>query len=189
MKTEPQFDKCPKGHILPNGDCTPLFCGNEAGKAGLRALKKSKVQLPRPKNQLPAEFAEQKELPPSVQTDAALTREHTVVSSAAARHKVRREFMKVPEGLQGADADKYVEEKLVELGPLAIAEIEYILRYGGDEQRYKAAKDVLAASGHGPKEAAAAVGALIVLTGDATVAPWKKGKVQVIDAKPLEPPK
>ena len=74
-----------------------------------------------------------------------------------------------------------VATKLVELTPLAVAELEYQLRRGDDKQRAEMAKEVLDRSGFGKKEGGniAASPILIVnAVGGKIELPWERGVVK-----------
>ena len=85
------------------------------------------------------------------------------VDKALVREAIRNKALKVPATLKGGAAEKWADDKLVELLPLAISVYEERLRFGNDEQRFKAAKEVAAATGRGPREAGGRVGALIII--------------------------
>jgi len=67
--------------------------------------------------------------------------------------RLRNQLVPMPAGLKGGDAEKYGADKLVEMIPLAVQEIEYRLRFGDDDARNDAARDVLDANGLRRKEA------------------------------------
>jgi hypothetical protein len=116
------------------------------------------------------------------------------VDKAIVREAVRNKMLKVPANLKGGAAEKWADDKLVELLPLAVSVYEERLRFGNDEQRFKAAKEVAAATGRGPREAGGRIGALIVIQAngaDATVPRYlrKPKPVDVVDVTAKAEPK
>jgi hypothetical protein len=122
------FNKCPNDHTLPYAidglECSAAQCASAI----------EPVDAPSP----------------------ALSTEEKQFSNEVARaqrgEKYRRELVPVPEGLTGADADDFVERRITELQPVAIAEMERQLRYGNDAERDKASRFLLDAGGHGKKD-------------------------------------
>lgn len=156
---------CPSGHSLPRagprGECTPMYCSE------VTEAHEGSVSL--------AEFK------PDDTEEGAMQK-------ALERERVRNRVLKTPKGLQGAHAEEFVSAKMTELSVLAAMELEGQLRFGNDAARRWAAEKALAATGHGPKDAAPSVGALIVIqTKDgsaSTLPPWKRKKIaaEVVDA-------
>lgn len=103
----------------------------------------------------------------------------------------RQEKVGHPGALQGAEAEAFVERKLVELSVDAVMEYEYLMKYGSNEQRERIAGKVLDATGHGKKERSGANTQLIIVNGMVAGAPlpWAKpaAEAKVVDAKPLPP--
>lgn len=165
--------ECPAGHKLPRqgqfGQCTPMYCGDTNNVVDLAVVGENHLT--------PLAADEDAE----VELETALKRER-------ARHKLT----KPPRGLKGAQAEEYVTEKLAELSVLAIHEQEAQLRFGDPAARGRTAKEILAATGHGPKEGGGAPGALIVINANgeqSTLPPWRRKKGQVVEstAKVVEP--
>lgn len=86
-------------------------------------------------------------------------------SHAYGRHQARLAFVK---DLPSLDADEvtinnWADKRGVQLLPLAIAEKEFMLKYGNDEQRERAADKVLAMNGRLNREGTVSGGAAIIL--------------------------
>lgn len=131
--------KCPRGHDLPNMvsgiECSPLACGG--------TFESADASSPNPKS-------EERQL------------EHEA-NRIAKREELRNKLVPTPRDLTGAAADEYVERKITELQPIAIAEMEWQLRFGGDAERAKAARDILDAGGHGKKDRVGASANMIII--------------------------
>lgn len=161
--------KCPQGHAIPhdgrNGQCSPLFCGDIADVVALSVVEQN----------------------PATALDTVSADEEQSAAQALAREKVRRRLVDAPKGLDGGQADEYTADRLARLTVEAVRELEWQLRFGSSSERAKAAQQILAATGHGPKESGGSVGALIVIqsSGEASVLPpWKrKKKAEVVDAE------
>lgn len=165
--------QCPQGHSLPHeteaGQCTPMYCVEPPDRAP------------------PSELAAV--IPPEqrhAQTDLSGKGEEQFVQKALVRESVRNKALKVPAGLKGAQAEAWTDAKMVELSVHAAAVMEEALRFAPSmDTRMRAAKEVLAATGHGPREAGGRVGALIIIQANgeqATLPPWKRKKIEVVDA-------
>lgn len=116
------------------------------------------------------------------------------VDKALVREAIRNKALKVPAGLKGAAAEKWSDDKLVELLPLAVSVYEERVRFGNDDQRWKAAQAIAAANGRGPRETGGRVGALIVIqaNGDQATVPRylrKPKPVEVVDVTAKVEPK
>ena len=111
---------CPTGHKLPHDPCTPLFCGAMNPLKGNESTESKEKRI--------VKLGEQ---------DLAL--ETGRISRAKQRLGARRGALSIPEGLEGSAAVEYVEKKLDSLLPDAVAEWEFQLLYGSDEQRERAA--------------------------------------------------
>lgn len=86
-------------------------------------------------------------------------------SGAYGRHQARLAFVK---DLPSDDADEvtinnWADKRGVQLLPLAIAEKEFMLKFGNDEQRERAADKVLAMNGRLNREGTVSGGAAIIL--------------------------
>lgn len=165
--------KCPNEHALPHntewGQCTPIGCAEDRAPPSHSPEQRAMTARRAP--------------PESVEVAAAKT-----MAKNEALRRLRHEKLDVPSGLEGADAEKYVETKLTKLLPAAAAEYEYRLNYGNDNERWDAAKEVMAAKGFGRKEAGSGSVSPIMLIqitdgGGVLVAPWDRNKAQ----KPAEP--
>ncbi len=154
--------KCPAGHSLPFigplGACTPMYCSEQKTEAEAQDVPVS-------------------DLASSDQSEAG------AMQKALERERARAKVLKTPKGLVGAAAEEFVGTKMTELSVLAAMELEGQLRFGNDAARKDAAKTVLAATGHGPKDAQQAFGALIVIQAkDGSVSnlpPWRRKKLAV----------
>jgi hypothetical protein len=195
-----QFIKCPKGHTLPNrtnkGQCTPLHCAGSRSAAQEKnpvraARKKAKAAAPTPADAVldavkPAPAPDQvlPELAKAAAYEAKMEALEQIAKSMS-RLEAREVLLNVPKGLKGAEAEAWADAKLQELLPWAVAEKEFQLKHGDDEQRSRAADRVLEANGRGKKEGAPPVTQPIVVvlhgSGGSAQLPWSKGKV--IDAQ------
>lgn len=177
---------CPEGHALPHeteaGQCTPMYCAEPPSSA------------PPPEASAIVPYEDR----PKGKTDLSGNNEEQFVQKALVREAVRNKHLKVPKDLKGAAADAYVDSKMTELSVHATAVMEEALRFGPSlDTRMRAAKEVLAATGHGPREPGGRVGALIIIQANgeqSTLPPWKRAKVTVVDAPtvtvaPKEPDK
>lgn len=170
--------KCPNGHGLPfstaAGECTPVHCA-------LAEVVRSKVQQMAQKARV--EMGDN----PDENSSEAMKSEAKAVQRAMAREIARLTAMGVPEGLTGTEAERWVDKKQTELSVLAVAEAEYRLRWGDDDERWEAAKFIQDATGHGKKEAQkAAMTNVIVIQGNLEL-PFRKTKElpkgEVVDAE------
>lgn len=97
----------------------------------------------------------------------------------------------MPQGLTGTEAEQWADRRMVELLPMAIAEFEYLLRYGDEAQRERAASKVLDANGRGKREAMMGGSQpIIILTGvNPSSVPWAQTRpAQVIDVQTVSAP-
>jgi hypothetical protein len=156
--------KCPRGHALPHhtaaGDCTPLYCAYPP------------VRNPRPK-------ALVADLHPHGKTERKDLQALEVrrVDLASDRADARKKYLKTPDGLTGPEAESYVTRKMVDLTPMAVAELEFQLMLGDDKARMDAARDVLDRAGFGKKESGGiAAGPLLLINvgGGQVDLPWLK---------------
>lgn len=167
---------CPEGHTLPYeteaGQCTPMRC---AAPSPLAPPESSLV---------PVEGRVEG-------VDYSGESEKRFVDKALAREAIRNSTLKVPKGLTGAAAEAWSDKRLAELLPIAVSVYEERLRFGNDEQRFKAAKEIAAANGRGPREAGGRVGALIIIqaNGEQATTPryLRKPSVVVDSTAKLEP--
>lgn len=162
------YRQCPNGHSLPHetfaGRCTPLHCADD-----VKALDVVPVATD--------------ESSSSDQLSKA-TKEAIVTSAKKQLQRRGRErLVKVPDFSSPAEAEDWVNAKKQHLTPYAIAEQEYRLLYGNDEQRDSASRLILEATGHGKRDAGMGTGATIIILGDASaLRPW--AAKATVDAKP-----
>lgn len=162
---------CPKGHKLPNtaefGQCTPLYCGGDKDDtASIGKVKKAKARKVR-------------KVPP---TEGALTLPDNNEDEIAVRSaRSRQDFVKMPQDLEGAAAEAWADAKMVNLTPLALAELEYQLVLGDNDERWRAAKQVLESTGRGKKEQSVnGASPILIINGAALIKPWSKEKPAII---------
>lgn len=158
-------NRCPGGHALPHesggGRCTPLWCTEPTKKRGGGRMKANAIV---------------KSLPASDVKDMAELEDRRFQHSMN-KAKLRKEYMKVPEGLTGPDAEAYVQRKMIDLTPDAVAELEFQLKIGDDRQRMTAAQDILDRAGFGKRDGGgAAVGPIMIINanGGTFIPPWVK---------------
>lgn len=163
---------CPEGHALPfkspSGECTPLYC----------AVPPITAPPPEAQSLFPTESREDG-------VDYSEKLEKRQIDKALVREAIRNKALGVPRELpEGTAAEEFVDQQLTKWSSPAAMEVIGRLRFGNDDQRYRAAKDILAATGHGPKEAGGRMGALIILQADGAqvlTAPWRRKKVKEIE--------
>lgn len=171
----PRLTHCPANHKLPHrgpkGECTPLYCANPTKSY------KGKKELPTP---IPAELPKDTkadavvrstlielshepvvlpgklDMDPTLKTAANTGRDEALekISYAAGRYNARKQFFKPPEGLSPEDTEKWFDQKVMGLLPDALAEHEYQLKFGNDEQRRDASNAILDMAGKRKKDAA-----------------------------------
>jgi hypothetical protein len=205
---EANFYRCPKQHALPNrtanGECTPLWCADtDRGSRGstskevvktreARDAVKEAVQL---KGDLHIDGMlkgddETVVLAKNTAKDSKVD-EMVRIGKGAGRFAARLSALGTPTGLQGVEAEKWADSKLVEMLPLAVAEVEYQLKFGDDAQREKAAGKVLDATGRGKKEQQGNSAPTIILvgagTGGALNYPWMKRATPAVLDAPKDP--
>lgn len=149
--TEAKFGRCPKGHKLPHrtnrGLCTPVYCvGSKPGKKD----KKQKALVP-----VDPGFTDLAEVGSIIGnplfTDPMFERK---IQEAETRHNARVKFVQMPFSFANEkEQDAWIEAKKRALVPLALADVEYSLKLGDQQEREKARKEVLDMTGHGKKEA------------------------------------
>lgn len=164
---EVSFNQCPGGHELPHA-VGGIDCGSDAC-----AIDFVPASAPSPALINNEEKQFEKEVDRALRTE-----------------RYRRELVPVPVGLTGADADDFVERRITELQPVAIAEMERQLRFGNDTERGKAARDLLDAGGHGKKDRLGVGANMIVINmGSGTSPPPLPYVGEIVDAatKALKP--
>lgn len=82
---------------------------------------------------------------------AELTEEKTALTAGAALD-ARMRVLRVPSKLTGEKAEEWADSRLTELLPLAIADLEWKLRFGSDAQKERASQRVLDATGRSKSE-------------------------------------
>lgn len=151
-KAENAYLKCPFGHALPHkgkrGNCTPLYCTDHA-EDGLVPLAESPRAAQKSQRGFAAqlEAAETKEEKLAVVEKQELNTEEARLHKADLRRKLRRQYLDLPQQLEGAAAEEWATKKVISLVPDAVAEVEWQLKMGDDNQRIAAARDILDAAG------------------------------------------
>jgi len=179
----PRFDRCPRKHKLPHdtdwGQCTPVLCAEVAAEAEeTPAPKKRRTSLRTPPTAAPMsaaaaalDTATEDKLAPLLRSDeegraeAAQAKSTALrrIDQAVAHHVARMAHLNVPAGLEGKAAEDYADKKALQLLPLAMAELEFNLKYGDAQARQQAARDVREMTGRGKRELHAAQGPAIVI--------------------------
>lgn len=159
-KTEAKFGRCPEGHALPHrtskGNCTAMFCMGKGGKAKSPAKAKKETALA-----VKGGFTDLAIIDVPEMEEAS-----SKIAKADTRHRARMAFTKTPEVFESEKVrEEWIETKKQELVPLALADIEYSLKLGDQQEREKARKEVLDMTGHGKKESASQQTPLIIITG------------------------
>ena len=173
--------KCPAGHTLPNrtdtGSCTPLYCGAENGVEGTISLL-GEMKVAKASRDFVAQGKLAKGVPKKVKGVDAL-------AVARGRFNQKLALAEVPDGISGEEAEKWADARLVKNLPVAVAEIEFNLRYGDDAQRERAAQKVLDATGRGKGEKGntGTSPILIVNMGGGLSLPWRKASGETIDGE------
>lgn len=177
--------KCPKGHMLPHktnaGQCTPVYC---AGKI------RSKKEREEGAKETGKALVRRERLQSVSEVDSEL--EDRLALRIQALEK-KRKYFKVPQGLTGADAEEWIDRRLVELGVDAVAELEEQLKVGTAEERARAAFRVLDSIGRGKRDIQANTGPVIMLVtnGAEVKVPWAQEQPKVVkgEARVVETPK
>lgn len=171
---------CPKGHALPHdterGQCTPIYCADNTAKVSAAPLTKNGRPRSDKKRLTKIQTAEVVAVltgSTSIE-DAARTAANEQLAVHAGKLIARQTFLKVPQGLTDAAAEEWADKKLINLLPDAIAEAEYRLKLGDDDQRWSAAKQILESTGRGKKEAmnGGASPLVIINMGAGSKLPW-----------------
>lgn len=141
---EAQFYTCPAGHRLPHktnaGQCSPIHC------AGVAKSQRRKIEA---KKQVEVGLAPSQE---AALASIELAEDEERATKAQKRYQMRKRYLNAPEKLNGAAAEEWADQKLVELLPEAVVDIEWDLKYGNDSERQAARKQVLDATGRGKRE-------------------------------------
>ena len=175
---------CPAGHKLPNmtptGQCTPIYCG--AVEGGLlppaKKARKARKTLAASNEQTAERVSSEQVVAQSAEERMLEEEAANPLNRAASSLARRQEFFKVPQGLSGDEAEKYADTKLINLLPDAVAELEYRLKLGDDDQRWSAARQVFESTGRGKKDIpAGGASPIIILNGSGiTQLPWSTKK-------------
>lgn len=136
---------CPEGHQLPHagekGQCTPLRCAWSGQRAPFEAV----ADAPRRKK-------------------ALAVKEATSPEEAAEVHmQLRHRKVNLPPDLTADQSEEWAENRLNELRAVAVADMEWDLRYGDETQRREARRDLLAATGMRNREQLGSVAPSIVI--------------------------
>lgn len=181
LEAEKTFHRCPGGHGLPNhtnkGQCTPIYCALTTDDADEETPEQEVERVARGKEKKDSE----KEL------------EQKRLMRTQMRAAMRQELVPVPAGLKGGDAEAWTGARLVELSPYAVAEMEFQLKYGDDEQRARAAARVLDSTGHGKKDLATGGATIVInMSGQGAqsigaILPWRQqGAIQAPTPKTVD---
>jgi hypothetical protein len=154
----PAFN-CPNGHEAGHpgelGQCSPVRCADPNNKGA-----KSRGR-PRKQVEAPAELTSELE---------------NKLAIARARHSI----VGVQEAPKDADVEAITTKKLLDLTPVALAELEYQLMMGKDDARIKVALEVLDRAGFSKRQESGGGGPVIIINGSAPALPWApKAKVIV----------
>lgn len=199
-RAEADFYRCPSGHGLPHrtakGNCTPLHCTGK-GSPEPRATDLARAQRAGgrgPASPGATRSPETAGEPPSralVKAEDEEVKETSRLERARRREQARRTMVALPGGLRGGDAEAWTAQKLVELSPLAAAEMEFQLRFGDDEQRKQAAARILDSTGHGKKDLATGGATIIINASGGINLPWRQapkevaGETKVVEVRPI----
>ncbi len=212
----PQFFRCPRGHDLPHrkpwGRCTPAECSDTAEivASASRYKTKSDGTLSSYTKELAVGQREMDILPlglerlafqlnqPQSALEAAADQDRAdeaqILARAIARRAARDVLAPPPETPapptmeQGAQG--YVRQRLQDLAPAALHELEFRLKFGGLQMRKDAAVEILDRAGHNKNP----VGSMdfrgpVLIVNNLNVAPWDQQrsleqKAKTIDVTP-----
>lgn len=174
--------KCPEGHDCGvkstkyKGVCTPLSCCQAGPKfRAISAIEEAANNPPR--------LGKEDRVPNSEIHDRETEEEdeqkfrRQLAKLKRRRDERLRQIGFTGHGLQGADAEEYVQKRIQALTPYAIAEQEHRLFHGNDQARDSASRVILESGGHGKKEGVQ-VGASPVLILTGIEVPWAKKTVE-----------
>lgn len=174
---------CPEGHGLPNytkrGQCTMVWCALEPLDAKRKKKQKrgddSAMIRGAIENQL---NASQVELDLQAKSD-----KRTAIAIVQGHLQSRHAMVRYPKGEEAKDPEAWADKRIPELLIDAVAEIEWRLLYGDDEQRNEAAMAVLNATGRGKREALqAGANTLVLNLAPGQTLPWARptGQIDVV---------
>lgn len=191
MKRKAMKLRCPKGHHLPhvaaNGSqCTPLVC-IEAPHAEALVPVKAKTTIDAVVRSRALE-AQSKQSPDSFEARAAALAEEEnekhelklqvqkskrAIDLAEQRRALREKLVPVPKFKDTKESEEWTQRKIVEMAPVALAEIEYQLLYGDNSERIAAARDFMDSNGLRRRDALQGGGNTIILQMSSAV-PWQQ---------------
>lgn len=181
---EAEFMKCPSGHSLPHhtdqGNCSPVYCaGYKGGSVKAREAKQRKALGKAVHAQ--ADDTIKKLLTTDEAREIAREEkgeEAGKLAMAVGRLAARKAFSKIPEGLEGAEAEEWAQKFAVSRLPAALAELDYQLMMGDDRQRSEAAHDFLDINGMRKRESGGGGGATIILNLGGKELPWAQKVIE-----------
>ncbi len=164
---------CPAGHDLPHTaasgmQCTPLYCSVDAEPEVMAPrVKKAGKKASKLERAVAVAVAA---APPSVVGVATAEESLEAYADARKKHVLRqahyeawKDVLPIPKDLKGADAEKWADDKLVELLPAAVSDLERDLKFGSDSQRASARDKILDATGRGKTDKAFGGSAPIIM--------------------------
>jgi hypothetical protein len=190
----PQFYRCPGGHDLPHrtpwGRCSALDCCDDSatrkasrrvgalaqsGEPTVQPAQHEAYMMPRGLEALV--FEREIESPLQAANVQARAEEANVMARATGRKAARDALApppEVPVPPSMADGAKgYVRQRLDDLAPLALHELEFMMRYGGAQQRLDAASEILDRAGHSRRpQAQPDMRGPVLIVNQLQVAPW-----------------
>lgn len=155
---------CPGGHTLPNftkqGQCTPLRCAESGVKAPFVDVLKAKKR---------EKAAPERAIQPVKEADEGF-------EEADVHFQLRARKLGLPQGMDGDASEAWATKRLDELRAVAVADMEWDLKYGNEQQRREARRDLLDATGMRKKEASGNIvpSMTIVFSGEAAAPEWLK---------------
>lgn len=205
-------------HKVGNLNCTALFCADDAAKMpkleprtykghganhtrDVKNVKhdlKAKAKLLQEQTFLSVDSKELREIMPgkdkaTIDARAAGKVEEMeqlqVLAAQAGRYAARKRLFPTPDFTDEKQAAGFVEKRLMELAPEAVAQLEYDLKMGDAKARTDAAKDILDRAGFSKSDRdGKAQAPVIIINPEAVMAqlPWAKRKQVgdvVVDAK------
>lgn len=195
-EADQKFSRCPKGHALPHrtnkGLCSPLFCAGSI--KGAKSTAKPVQPKPAKVKQDALEKAARGELADlGFDIEAAGVEEATAqttgkIVQAHGRYTARQAYLKVPEFKDARERDTWVENKKMELVPLALANVEYSLKLGDSIERERAGSKILDMTGHGKKDGGSGNSAPLIMLIGAPTTPGQGPWVRRIDKDGKELP-
>jgi hypothetical protein len=132
---KPSFTTCPTGHKLPRAGCTPLKC-----RSGER-LAVADVAEADPTSVAARALAKK----PHAEALEAEFEEQNAAAEVAFQLRARR--LGLPPDLDEEASEEWAENRLNKLRAVAVADMEWDLRYGDAQARREARRDLLSATG------------------------------------------